>query len=92
MHHRNKLENETDLEYLRSELAASQKLNRELHRRMQYCEGSDIRLKYIRERMEKDFDRHCKMWRERTKYWKHQAYSAERKINELPFFIRWMIK
>jgi hypothetical protein len=92
MHHQNKIANETDVEYLRAELASSQKLNQELHRRVQRCEGADARIDYMRDNMENNFEKHCKMWRERMMYWKKRAYSAERKLDELPFFIRWMIK
>lgn len=92
MHHRTRIEKESDVEYLRAELLASQKLNQELHRRLQGCEGADERFDHMRNNMENNFEKHCKMWRERMTYWKQRAYSAERKIDKLPFFIRWIAK
>lgn len=92
MYHQNKIANETDIEYLRAQLAASQKLNQELHRRVQRCEGADTRLERMRSDMENNFNKHCKMWSQRMTYWKTRAYSAEDKLRTLPFFIKWMIK
>ena len=51
MRYIDKVKISTDIEWLREELQKSQNLNKELHRRLQKCEGADTRLEILKDRI-----------------------------------------
>lgn len=77
---------------LKAELLAARELNTKLHKRLQKCEGADLRLEQVKANMEQNLQRCNRMWDERTDYW-FQKYKATRaQLMKLPFYIKWLYK
>ena len=88
-----------DIEWIKSELLASQKLNQELHRRLQLVEGADTRINSLRASMQGEIDRWIEIEQTAADYHRSQLREvcrkldiADSKLDNLPFWAKWMIK
>lgn len=95
MYYRDKIMISNDLEWLRQQLLDAQNLNRELHRRLQSCEGGDLRLEEMRSRMTKELAtqaKHTDYHRQQSKSWASKFYNIQRKCEALPTWVKWFMK
>ncbi len=88
MHYREQLSKEVDVDIVREHLFAAQDLNRKLHRRIQACESVIQELNSRTEYAEKN----CNDWRQRSDNWKREYLSLKRRIDALPFPVKFLVK
>jgi len=86
------LEVKLQIEQLKLDLADSRDLNTRLHKRLQKCEGADLRLEKIQNNLQNELKK-CRDTAYRSvNLWACRATAAEHKLRNLPFYIKWIYK
>lgn len=63
-----------------------------LHRRVQESEGAEIKVINLKQKLRRQRERFISLYREETSDLKKEIQRLRKIIDNLPFFVKWMIK